>query len=147
MGISRNISATKAAALALAILLTAPGSPSLTSPAIGQPVALAKKQSDVLAAYNNALSQFKSILAERSSQLNSKQPLPNLPGQAVYLARNNLIGTYKDLTDAVPSRIGRPNKFDIPPAYFDADNEPLLDEYRKLFDLMEAPPADAQKSA
>ena len=27
------------------------------------------------------------------------------------------------------------------------DNEPLVDEYRKLFDLMEAPPANAQKSA
>ncbi len=57
-----------------------------------------------------------------------------------------MIGAYKDLTDAVPSRIGRPNKFGIPPAYFDADNEPLLDDYRKLFDLMEAPPANAQAS-
>ncbi len=57
-----------------------------------------------------------------------------------------MMSTYKDLTDALPSRIGRPNKFKIPPAYFDADREPLLDEYRNLFDLMEAPPVNAQKS-
>src|SRR6202035_4298707 len=53
----------------------------------------------------------------------------------------------KDLTDALPSKIGRSNKFGIPPAYFDADNEPLIDEYRKLFDILEAPPANAQNSA
>jgi hypothetical protein len=58
-----------------------------------------------------------------------------------------MMSAYKDLTDALPSRIGRSNKFGIPPAYFDADNEPLVDEYTKLFDLMEAPPANAQKSA
>ena len=57
-----------------------------------------------------------------------------------------MMSAYKDLTDALPSKIGRSNKFGIPPAYFDADNEPLLDEYRKLFDLMEAPPVNAQKS-
>jgi hypothetical protein len=56
------------------------------------------------------------------------------------------MSAYKDLTDAVPSKIGRPNKFDIPPAYFDADKEPLLDEYKALFDLMDAPPVNAQKS-
>ncbi|HET7888074.1 MAG TPA: hypothetical protein VFL62_17760, partial [Bradyrhizobium sp.] len=59
---------------------------------------------------------------------------------------NDMISAYKDLTDALPSKIGRPNKFGIPPAYFDADREGLLDEYRKLFDVMEAPPAGAQKS-
>jgi hypothetical protein len=74
------------------------------------------------------------------------QPLPNLPGQALYLARNNMMSAYKDLTDALPSKIGGPNKYGIPPAYFSADNEPLLDEYRRLFDLMQAPPANAQKS-
>jgi hypothetical protein len=57
-----------------------------------------------------------------------------------------MLSTYKDLTDALASKIGGPNKFGIPPAYFDADNEPLLDEYRRLFDLMQAPPIDAQKS-
>jgi hypothetical protein len=97
--------------------------------------------------YAKALGEFKSILSQRRAQLNSGQGLPNLPGQAVYLARNKLISTYKDLTDAVPSRIGRPNKFGIPPAYFDADNEPLLDEYVKLFSVMQAPPANAQNSA
>jgi len=70
-----------------------------------------------------------------------------LPGQALYLARINMMSTYKDLTDALPSKIGGPNKFGIPPAYFDAQKESLVDEYRALFDVMEAPPANAQKSA
>ena len=39
------------------------------------------------------------------------------------------MSTYKDLTDALPSRIGRPNKFGVPLAYFDADIEPLIEEY------------------
>jgi hypothetical protein len=56
------------------------------------------------------------------------------------------MSAYKDLTDAIPSRIGRRNKFGIPPAYFDADMEPLLDEYTSLFDIMQAPPANAQYS-
>jgi hypothetical protein len=85
------------------------------------------------------------LLRQRRAQIDSKQPLPNLPGQALYLARNNMMSAYKDLTDALPSKIGGPNKYKIPPAYFDADNEPLLDEY-KLFALMQAPPANAQKS-
>jgi hypothetical protein len=57
-----------------------------------------------------------------------------------------MISAYKDLTDALPSKIGRPNKFAIPPAYFDADNEPLLDEYTHLFNIMQAPPVNAQNS-
>jgi hypothetical protein len=86
------------------------------------------------------------VLGQRRAQINSNQALPNLPGQALYLARNNMMSAYKDLTDAVLSKIGRSNKFEIPPAYFDADKEPLLDEYRALFDLMDAPPVNAQKS-
>jgi hypothetical protein len=57
-----------------------------------------------------------------------------------------MMSAYKDLTDALPSKIGRANKFGIPPAYFDADSEPLIDEYRALFDILEAPPANAQSS-
>jgi hypothetical protein len=57
-----------------------------------------------------------------------------------------MMSAHKDLTDVVPSRIGRPNKPGIPPAYFDADNAPLLDEYVNLFNLMDAPPVNAQKS-
>src|SRR5262249_54012217 len=87
-----------------------------------------------------------SILRERRTQISSHQSLPNLPGQALYLARINVMSAYKDLTDAIPSKIGRPNKFGVPLAYFDADIEPLVDEYRKLFDIMEAPPASAQNS-
>jgi hypothetical protein len=116
------------------------------SPAQGQPAAPAKSQSDALAAYNKALNDFRSILSQRRAQIDAKQPLPNLPGQALYLARNAMMSAYKDLTDAVPSKIGRPNKFGIPPAYFDADNEPLLDEYLNVFAVMQAPPANAQNS-
>lgn len=115
--------------------------------AVSRAQTLTAKQSEAVAAYERALGDFKSILAERRKQIEAKQPLPNLPGQAIYLARVAVISSYKDLTDAMPSRIGRPNKFEIPPAYFDADIEPLIDEYGKLFDIMEAPPANAQNSA
>jgi hypothetical protein len=117
------------------------------SPAMAQPGALTKKQSDALDTYNKAVRDFESILRQRRAEIDSKQPLPNLPGQALYLARVNMMSTYKDLTDAMPAKIGRPNKFKIPPVYFEADKEPLIDEYRALFDVMEAPPASAQKSA
>jgi hypothetical protein len=80
--------------------------------------AAAQTQSDTRAAYDDALSRFKSILGERRAQIASHQ-LPSVPGQAVYLARVAVMSTYKDLTD----------------------------EYRRLFDLMEAPPAGAQNSA
>jgi hypothetical protein len=116
------------------------------SPAEAQPATLTKSQSDALNTYNKAVEDFKAILNQRRAQINSKQPLPNAPGQALYLARNNMMSAYKDLTDALPSKIGRPNKFGIPPAYFDADSEPLLDEYFDLFKIMEAPPANAQNS-
>ncbi|WP_224741937.1 MULTISPECIES: hypothetical protein [unclassified Bradyrhizobium] len=116
------------------------------SPAVAGPVALTNGQSAVRETYDNALKTFVSILRQRRAQIDSRQPLPNLPGQALYLARVEMMSAYKDLTDALPSRIGRPNRFGIPPAYFDADNEPLLDEYRALFDVMEAPPASAQGS-
>jgi len=116
------------------------------SPAMGEPAALTKKQSDALSAYNTSRANFEQVLKQRRAQINSKERLPNLPGQALYLARNDMISAYKDLTDALPSKIGGPNKYGIPPAYFDAANEPLLDEYRKIFDLMQAPPVSAQKS-
>src|SRR5262244_3643668 len=111
-----------------------------------QAAAFTQAQLDALEAYDKAVNQFKSILSERRVQISSHQSLPNLPGQALYLARVNMMSSYKDLTDALASKIGRDNKFGIPPAYFDADTEPLLDEYRKLFDIMEAPPANAQNS-
>jgi hypothetical protein len=114
--------------------------------AIGQTAALTKKQADALKRYNDTRKDFEAILARRRAEIDSNQLLSNLPGQALYLARNNMISAYKDLTDAVPSRIGPPNKFGIPSAYFDAANEPLLDEYVKLFDRIQAPPADAQNS-
>jgi hypothetical protein len=150
MGMKSHAAAPRAA-LALGLFFTPPVSIAidtlgLMSPAMAQPATLTKKQSDALNTYNNALKNFEQILALRRAQIDSKQPLPDLPGQAVYLARNGVMSAYKDLTDALPSRIGGPNKFGIPPAYFDAGIEPQLDEYRKLFDIMEAPPAGAQKS-
>jgi hypothetical protein len=137
---------TSGAALALGLVLAAWGNLGIMSSAMAQPPALTKQQSDAIEAYNGALSQFRAILSERRGQINAKLPLPNLPGQALYLARINMMSTYKDLTDALPSRIGRANKFGIPPQYFDADSEALIEEYRKLFDIMEAPPASAQDS-
>ena len=116
------------------------------APAQAQPAALTKAQSDALAAYDKALADFKSILRERRAQIDAEQKLPSLPGQAVYLARIKVMSTYKDLTDALPERIGRPNKFGVPPAYFDAAIEPLIEEYAALFKIMQAPPAGAQSS-
>ena len=107
---------------------------------------LTKTQSEALEAYRKAVGNFRSILSQRRAQIEAKQPLPNLPGQALYLARNAMISAYKDLTDVQPSKIGRPNKYAIPPAYFDADNEPLLDEYAAIFRVMQAPPANVQNS-
>jgi hypothetical protein len=133
----------------LAYLLGPPvsvGNLDFISFALGQPTALAKSQSDALNAYNKTVQDFRSILSERRAQINSNGKLPDIPGQALYLARINMMGAYKDLTDALPSKIGRPNKYKIPPAYFDADNEPLIDEYKNLLGIMQAPPANAQKS-
>jgi len=161
---SRVIATARAAALVFGLLFTPPvsnaidtinvtslipvniGNLGFISPAQGQPAALTKSQSDALDSYNKAVNDFKSILSERRAQIDSNQQLPNLPGQALYLARNSMMSAYKDLTDALPSKIGRPNKFGIPPAYFDADNEPLLDEYKNLFNIMQAPPFNAQNS-
>jgi hypothetical protein len=156
----KNRSAAPTAALALGLFFTPPASIGTVSPlvavaignlgfvslAMAEPAALTKKTSDALNTYNNSRSHFEQILGQRRAQINSSQRLPNLPGQALYLARNNMMSAYKDLTDALPSKIGGPNKYGIPPAYFNADNEPLLDEYRRLFDLMQAPPVNAQKS-
>jgi hypothetical protein len=159
MRTASHIAATlRAAALACGLVATLPvsgdmiasllpaGRPGFVSAARAQPAALTPSQADALAAYNKAVADFRSVLKERRAQIDAKQTLPNVPGQALYLARNNMISAYKDLTDALPSRIGRPNKFGIPPAYFDADNEPLLDEYASLFKVMQAPPASAQPS-
>ena len=141
---------TKRAA-AISVMLTlafvAAAAVGTTSPALAQIAVAPPAATSALAAYTDALTRFKALLAERRRQIDARQPLPELPGQALYLARNLVMSTYKDLTDAQPSRIGRPNKFGIPPPYFDVANEPLIDEYRKLFDVMQAAPANAQNSA
>ena len=130
-----------------ALIAAGTGNARLISSAEAAPAALSKAQADALETYNNTVAQFRSVLNERRAQIEARQPLPNLPGQALYLARIAMMSAYKDLTDVLPAKIGRPNKFGIPPAYFDADNEPLLDEYKNLFAIIQAPPADAQDSA
>jgi hypothetical protein len=138
------------AALALVLALAAAtggGIGGLVTPAAAQPAATAGEQAAARAAYDQALRDFKAVLAERRGQIERGERLPERPGQALYLARVQLMSTYKDLTDAVPSRIGRANTFAIPPAYFDAANAPLLDEYVALFNIMQAPPAGAQASS
>src|SRR5450755_985080 len=101
-----------AATLALALLLTPVGvcDPRFVGSVRAEP-ALTKSQSDALAVYNKAAADFKAVLAQRRAQIDAKQKLPNLPGQALYLARLAMMSSYKDLTDALPSRIGGPNKF------------------------------------
>jgi hypothetical protein len=110
---------------------------------------LRKNNRDALNAYDNALSRFQSRSwasgAARSVRTNSFRTCQD--------KHSNLRAHQHDECTTRISRtrfrpkIGRPNKFGIPPAYFDADNEPLVDEYRKLFDIMEAPPVNAQNSA
>src|SRR5271170_2355132 len=120
------IATTRATAVAFGLFFTPPVSnavdtitntvTSLIAPNIGNltfissaecnPAALRKSQSGALDAYNNALIHFKSILSERRAQIDSNQQLPNLPGQALYVARITMMSAYKDLTDALPSRIG-----------------------------------------
>jgi hypothetical protein len=150
MGIKSH-AAAPAAVLAVGLLFTSPvsiviGNLGLMSAAMAQPATPKKQQSDALNTYNDAVKNFELVLRQRRAQIDSKQPLPNLPGQALYLARNNMLSAYKDLTDALPSKIGGPNKYGIPPAYLNAGTEPLLDEYRKLFEVMQAPPLNAQNS-
>jgi hypothetical protein len=135
------------AALALGVVAAGVGGLGLVASASAQSASLNKEQAAALAAYDKALREFKAVLAERRGQIDARKQLPERPGQALYLARLQVMSTYKDLTDAVPSRIGRGNRFGVPPAYFDADIEPLVVEYAALFGIMQAPPAGAQASA
>jgi len=134
------------AALALAVVMAGTGGTCVVTPAAAQHSALTKEQAAAVAAYDKALREFKAVLAERRAQIDAKQTLLDKPGQALYLARTMVMSTYKDLTDVLPSRIGRPNMFNVPPAYFDAAIEPLIEEYRTLLRTMEAPPGYAQAS-
>jgi hypothetical protein len=109
--------------------------------------ALTQDQAEAQAAYDKALRAFKAVLAERRGQIEAGQRLPERPGQALYLARREVMSSYKDLTDVEPWRIGRGNKYGIPPAYLDAAIAPLIDAYVALFNVMQAPPARAQASA
>src|SRR5262245_21367793 len=86
----RAIATARAAALAFAVASTLTpsiGHFGLISPARAQPAALTAPQSEALDRYTEAANEFKSILRQRRAQIDAKQPLPNLPGQALYLAR------------------------------------------------------------
>jgi hypothetical protein len=135
------------AVLAFALVAACFGSRAAPTPAAAQGSILTKEQAAAVVAYDAALRAFRAILTERRRQIEAKEKLPERPGQALYLARVQLMSTYKDLTDLVPKRIGRGNKLGIPPAYFDAANEPLIDEYVALFAIMQAGPRNAQASA
>jgi hypothetical protein len=141
-----------AAAVAAALFVSPPwpipaGALGFGATAQAQPAALTREQAEAVAAYDKAVADFEAILAKRRAQITMGQPLPTRPGQDLYLARTQVMSTYKDLTDAVPSRIGRPNKYGIPPAYFDADIEPLIAEYGAVSRLLQAPPDYAQDSS
>jgi hypothetical protein len=140
-----------AAGLALGIVAGAlaggvGGLAGVVRPAAAQAIATAEEQAEALAAYTAALGAFQAVLAERRAQIEARRPLPRQPGQALYRARLAVMSTYKDLTDAQPSRIGKGNKFGIPPAYLDAAAVPLIEEYTRLFGIMQAPPRGAQAS-
>jgi hypothetical protein len=135
------------AVVGLALVVAGGGGLRVVTSAQAQSAVLTDEQAAAAAAYDKALRDFKAVLAERRAQIASGRQLPERPGQALYLARLAVMSTYKDLTDAVPSRIGRANRLGIPPAYFDAANEALIEEYVALFGVMQAPPAGAQASA
>jgi hypothetical protein len=144
--LGRSSTGVICAVLAFAAVVVGAGGAFFVTPASAQAAALTKEQAAARAAYDKALREFKAVLAERRAQIDAKQALPDKPGQALYLARTMVMSTYKDLTDVQPSRIGRPNMFNVPPAYFDAAIEPLIEEYRTLLRTMEAPPDYAQAS-
>ncbi|QWG21162.1 hypothetical protein KMZ93_13975 [Bradyrhizobium sediminis] len=126
---TRSHTAAPAAALALGLFFTpavsiaidatismvaslvpaAIGNVGLMSPAMAQPGAVTKKQSDALNTYDNALRNFESILGQRRAQINAKQGLPNLPGQALYLARNGMMSASAlnavQIAELLPQRV------------------------------------------
>jgi hypothetical protein len=144
--IALSVWRVSALALTLAALCLAAGL-GFSAAAQPQPASLTREQAEAQRKYDDALKEFKAVLAQRRAQIDAKQSLANLPGQAIYLARLNVMSTYKDLTDVLPARIGPPNKFSVPPAYFDVAIEPLIEEYAALFNGMQAPPKGAQASA
>src|SRR5262245_10236941 len=92
-------------AVTLILSLLGPIGPGCVAPAAAQGNALTTEQTQAQAAYDKALRAFKAILAERRAQMDGGRELPERPGQALYLARLATMSTYKDLTDAMPSRI------------------------------------------
>src|SRR5687768_9978815 len=86
--------------LFLAVVAAEVGGLGVVVPATAQSTTLTKDQAAAIAAYEKALREFRAILVTRRAQIDAKQPLPSLPGQAVFLARLKVMSTYKDLTDA-----------------------------------------------
>ena len=148
-GWSRTTCAARAAALVLGLgaALTVGdliGAGGIVPHAHAQPAA--PSQAEALQAYNKALGDFKAVLKQRRGQIDAEAAVAGAAGAGA-LSRpqrhdEHLQGPHR--RDAVADRPA--NKFEIPPAYFDADNEPLIDEYLAIFAVMQAPPANAQKS-
>ena len=65
----------------LAVLLAATSIGYLASsqPAQAQPAALTPEQADAQRKYDDALKEFKAVLAQRRAQIDAKQSLANLP--------------------------------------------------------------------
>src|SRR5215831_622618 len=85
-------------AAAVALVAVGIGGRGFVTSALAEPSALTKAQVATRAAYDTALREFKEILAKRRAQIDAKEALPDLPGQAIYLARIRVMSTYKDLT-------------------------------------------------
>ena len=84
----RHIAAKAALVLGLLVWGAVGSSGVIVTATAAQPGTLTKKQSDALETYTSAVRNFELVLGQRRAQLDSRQPLPNLPGQALYLARN-----------------------------------------------------------
>ncbi|MEI9900893.1 MAG: hypothetical protein WDN31_13010, partial [Hyphomicrobium sp.] len=110
------------------------------------PVALTKSQLEAQATYDKAVAEFKKVLTERQAQIDGKKKLPNLPGQALYLARIKVMSTYKDLTDAIPERIGARTSSTCRRPISKSPSNRLSSSTRDLFAVMQTPPANAQAS-
>ena len=104
------------------------GGASFVAAAQAETSALTPAQSDALKTYTTALNAFAAILAQRRAQLTMQQKLPGRPGQALYLARLAHDERVQGPHRRAASRSGGPT-IRIPPAYFDADTEPLIEEY------------------
>src|SRR5262245_29200464 len=82
-------------AVAVALGAAGVGGAGFVNGASAQAAAATKAQVAALTAYDEALRSFRAVLAERRAQIEAKQKLPDRPGQALYLARLQVMSTYR----------------------------------------------------